>query len=181
MADFSITGAKPASKQMVFELDIVNPPPQLIILINPESLDIKFTPKVVENRVRWTNQKDSSYIFQVHHDELDILSASGQSAMFYTDKGLTSTERKKTLGWENIQQLLAIYRNNGMIFNRKPGQRGTNVLESVGRVLITYDEILYVGFFESFSLNEAAEKPFNLNFSFDFKVTKHFDSKQFSR
>jgi hypothetical protein len=178
MAEFNISGAIRASKPMVFELEIKNPPPQLTLLINPESLDFKFTPRVTESRVRWTNTRDSGYIFQTHHDELDILSVSGQSAMFYIDTGLTSAERKRSIAWENIQKLVAIYRNNGMNFNSQMG-KGMSVIESVGRVHIVYDEVLYIGSFDSFTLNEAAEKPFNLNFTFDFRVTKFFDSKQY--
>lgn len=178
MAEFSISGVIAASKPMVFELNINNPPPQLTLQINPESLDFKFSPRVSESRVRWTNQRDSGYILQTHHDELDILSVSGQSALFYTDKGLTSVERRRTIAWENIQKLVAIYRNNGMNFNSQMG-KGMSVIESVGRVHIIYDEVLYSGSFDSFNLSEAAEKPFNLNFSFDFRVTKFFDSKQY--
>lgn len=172
MAEFNITGAKLAGKPMVIELDILTPPPPLVLLINPDTLDLKFVPKITEARVRWTDRRDSGYILQAHHDELDMLSASGRSAMFYTNRGITSSERARTVGWENIQHLLAIYRNNGMNFNPKPGRRGTNLIQSVGRVLIVYDEVIYRGSFESFSLTETEEKQFNVDFNFDFKVSR---------
>jgi len=175
MANYNITGAKTPLKPMVFELDINNSPPPFVLLINPSSLDLKFTPKVNEQRVRWADRRESAYVFQVHHDELDILSAEGKSAMFYTHRGITSADRTQTLGWENIQRLLAIYRNNGMNFNSKPGRKGSAVIESVGRVIIVYDDFLYRGSFESFQLNEASDKPFQLDFSFDFKVTRIFN------
>lgn len=175
MAEFNITGAKIAGKPMVFELDINEPPPPLVLLINPETLDTKFTPKVSESRVRWSNKSSSSYILQVHHDELDTLAASGKSAMFMTNEGITSADRTRTLAYENIQQLIAIYRNNGMNFNRRPNRNGQNYIESVGRVTITYDNFVYRGSFESFSLNEVQEKPFNYEFSFEYKVTRMID------
>jgi len=181
MADFDITGAKLAAKPMVFELDINVPPDPLILLVNPETLDNKSTSKVVENRVRWVDRRDSGYILQTHHDELDVLSLSGRSALFYTDEGITSQDRERTLGWENIQHLLAIYRNNGMNFNRRPNSRGTNLIQSVGRVVISYDGYIYRGSFENFALNEVQEKPFNLDFSFDFKVTRMISVRQRSQ
>jgi len=172
MAIFNITGARAPLKPMVFELDIIEPPAALILLINPDNLTLKFTPKVTPERVRWTTRRSSSYILHAHHDELDTLNATGKSALFYNNDGLTSANRHETIGWENIQKLLSIYRNNGMNFNKKPMQKGSSVIDSVGRVLITYDDVLYKGHFDSFSLNESAEKPFYLDFSFDFKVTR---------
>ena len=181
MADFSITGAKLAGKPMVFELDIVESPPSLILLINPINLDVKFTPKVVEERVRWMSRSKSPYVLQAHHDELDVLSMGGTSALFYTNQGLTSQDRQQSVGYENIERLVAIYRNNGMNFNRKPNSRGMSVIDSVGRVVITYDEFIYRGSFDSFSLTETAEKPFNLEFSFDFRVTETYNIQGLSQ
>jgi len=168
---FNITGVKKPLKQMVVELEINNPPPPLILLINPETLDLKFAHKVTEQRVRWTDRKQSGYILHTHHDELDMMSASGKTAMFYTDKGLTSYNRKDSLAWENIQKFIAIYRNNGMNFNSTPGRRGSSVIDSVGRVLITYDGSIYKGSFESLTINETDEKPFNFDFNFEYKIT----------
>lgn len=170
----NITGAKTALKPMVFELDIVQSPPALILLINPESLDLKFTPKVTEARTRWTDRRQSAYIFHAHHDELDMLSAAGKSAMFYDSNGLTSGNRTESLAWDNIQKLLAIYRNNGMNFNSKPNSI-SSVIDFVGRVVITYDGYIYRGSFESFSISEAQEKPHNVEFNFEFKVTQIYN------
>lgn len=181
MAEFNITGVKAPLKPMVIELEINESPPPLVLLINPESLDLKFVPKVSEIRTRWIDRSESGYIFHTHHDELDVLTASGRSAMFYTSRGLTSAERERTLGWENIQQLVAVYRNNGMNFNKKPNRRGTGVIDSVGRVLIIYDGYLYRGSFESFTLGETADRPFNLTFTFDFKVTETFNVRGVSQ
>jgi len=178
MAEFSITGVKKPTKPMVFELDIEDSPPPLVLLINPESLDTKFAPKVSETRVRWYDRRESGYVFDVHHDELTVLSASGKSAMFYTNLGITSEDREQTVGWENIQHLVALYRNNGMNFNSKPNLK--SLINSVGRVVITYDAFIYRGSFDSFSLTETQEKPFNLEFSFEFKVTQTISTKGLS-
>lgn len=170
MAEFNIRGVKTPAKPMVFELEINNPPPPLVLLMNPESLEIRGTTKVVESRVRWTDKRDSGFVFHAHHDELDAIAVTGKSALFYTDNGLVSRQRSRTIGWENAQQLLAVYRNNGMNFNPKPNSRSSSLISSVGSVRITYDLTSYSGHFTSFSVLETQEKPFNLSFNFEFKV-----------
>lgn len=174
MATYSVTGVIKSPSQMVIELIINEPPPPLILLINPQSLDFKYTPKITTFRTRWTDQNYTPYILHTHHDELDTLSIAGTSAMFYSDKGITVSERTSSIAWENIQQLIAVYRNNGMNFDKKPGKRGA--IESVGRVSIYFENIFYYGSFDNFTLNEVDEKPFNMTFNFDFKVTKVFGS-----
>lgn len=173
MAEFSITGVKAALKPVSFELDINDAPPVLTLLINPENLDVRFTSKVTPTRVRWTTRNDSPYILQHHHDELDTMTMTGKSAMFYTNRGITAQDRTRSLAWENIQKLLAIYRNNGLNYNRKPGREG--IITTVGRVLIVYDGFIFQGSFQTFSITESEEKPYNYDFTLDYKVTKIFN------
>jgi len=163
-------------KQMVFELEIKNPPQPLVLLINPTSLETRYVPKIAEQRVRWVGS-NIPYIFHGQHDELDVLSASGKSAMFISDeKGLTRVERRQTAGYENIARLLAIYRNNGTNRNTKPnGKVNPCTIESVGRVILSYNGFIYRGHFISFSISENDSMQFNMDFSFEFKVTKTFN------
>ncbi len=166
------------SKPMVFDIDIDEPPASLVLLINPSNLEIKFQPRVAEQRIRWTGLT-SAYVFQVHRDELDILTATGKSAMFMSDKGITRKDRTDTLAYENIETLVAIYRNNGMNLNKKPGSTiNPCAIDSVGRVVITYNNFMYRGHFTSFTFTENDGNPFNVDFSFEFKVTKTFDVSQ---
>jgi hypothetical protein len=113
---------------------------------------MKYAVKITEYRVRWVDAKDSGYVFHAHHDELDAMSVSGKSAMFYDSEGLTSDNRENTAGWENMNQLVAMYRNNGLNFNRKVTQTNASMIDSVGSVLITYDTVVYRGYFQSFSI-----------------------------
>lgn len=168
------------TKPMVFELDIEKPPKPLILLINPTSLEIRFTSKITEQRVRWSGLS-SAYVFHAHHDELDVLNAAGKSAMFVSDKGITRFDRTNTLAYENIEKLVAIYRNNGMNLNSKPGSTSKSspcVIDSIGRVIISYNGFIYKGHFISFSFTENETSPFNVDFAFEFKVTKTFSLDQ---
>jgi hypothetical protein len=173
-----------AKKPMVFELDIEflkTPPEPLILLINPSSLEIKFTSKITEQRIRWTGYS-TAYVFHAHHDELDVLSASGKSAMFMSStKGLDRLGRTDTYTYKNVERLVAIYRNNGMNLNKKPGSTSKCspcAIDSVGRVIIYYNDFVYKGHFTSFSVSENDTNPFNVDFTFEFKVTKTFSGLQ---
>ena len=48
-------------------------------------------------------------------------------------------------------------------------------ISEFGRVVITYDGFVYRGHFLSFSTTEDDTKPFNINFSFEFKITQVFN------
>ena len=163
-------------RPMVFELDIDNPPDPLTLLINPNTLDWKRTPKITEQRTRWASGA-SPYSFHVHHDELDVISASGRSAMFMSDNGLERNNRTQTLGYKNLENLVYIYRLNGMNLNSKVGSVGKPcMIDSIGRVVLTYDGFVYRGHFISFSTTENDQYPFNIDFSFEFKVTQTIDT-----
>jgi hypothetical protein len=166
----TITGVKPALKPMVFELAIDLPPPPFVLLLNPNSLEIRLTPKVSESRRRWIDRRDSGYILQAHHDDLDVLTADGRSAQFYNDGGLTSENRQESIAWDNIEKLVAIYRNNGKNFNKNPNRKSTGVITSVGSVSIYYDSKVYIGSFNSFNVTESQDQQFSVNFNFEFKV-----------
>ena len=176
MATYKTTTVKRLNvKPMVFELQINDPPPPLVLLINPTSLEIKFTPKIMEQRTRWAGN-NVPYIFQAHHDELDTLSATGKSGMFFSDeKGLTRIERRESYSFENLSKLIAIYRNNGTNRNTKPNSYiNPCMIDSVGRVVLSYNAYIYRGHFTSFSTTENDSMPFNMDFSFEFKVTSTF-------
>jgi hypothetical protein len=169
------------SKPMVFDLDIANPPPSLTLLINPSNLEMKYTPKLTEQRVRWAGTSPG-YIFHVHHDELDVLTASGKSAMFMADdEGLTRINRTETLAYQNIESLVTFYRNNGTNLNPKSNSTiNPCMVNSMGRVRITYNGYSYKGHFISLTITENDSSPFNVDFSFEFKVTRTFDVGQVS-
>ena len=168
-----------AKKPMFFELDIDNPPPVFTLLINPQEMNMNFTKKVIQARTRPTTRNRGSYNLQYFFDELDVMSCSATSAMFYGENGLTTNFRTDTLGYKNFKSLVEIYRNNG--HNYAPRQKyplvsgGDGLIESVGRVIIAYDDIVYRGSFDSFSVNDDDTKPFNLAFNFQYTISEKLD------
>mgnify|MGYP000843954158 CR=1 FL=1 len=173
---------KLASKPMFFELDINEPPPILTLLINPADFTQNFQKRIVQSRTRPTSRNRGAYTYQFNFDELDTMTCSGTSAMFYGERGLTTALRTQTLGYKNLKSLVEIYRNNGRNYVTRVTQTGPTLvtggdglIDSVGRVIIAYDDNVYRGAFDSFSINETNAKPYNLAFSFQFTVSEKID------
>jgi hypothetical protein len=177
----NIIGNRFAAKPMYFELDIDQSPPILMLAINPQSLNFNFTKKVTQSRSRPSTRDFGAFVYNFSFDELDTLTCSGQSAMFYANNGLTTTFRKDSLGYRNFNSLVQIYRNNGRNYVTRPSNDsplvtgGSGLIKSVGRVIIAYDDVIYRGSFDSFNYEEVDTKPFNFTFNFQFVVSNTID------
>lgn len=181
----NILGSTFAANPMYFELDIDDAPPVLLLAINPENFNKSFTKKVTQARNRPVTRNKASYVFNFDFDELDVMSCSGTSAMFYGQNGLTVDSRKETLGYRNLRSLVEIYRNNGRNYNKRTTNvsplltGGNGLIKSVGRVIIAYDRVIYKGSFDSMSVEEVDEKPFNMQFNFQFTIAETIDIGKF--
>ena len=177
----NITGAKLAPKPMFFELDIIDPPPVLTLLINPTEFSMSFTKKVTPSRGRPSSRNRAAFNLQFAHDELDTMTCAGTSGLFYGDNGLTRDNARSTLAHRNFRSLVEIYKNNGVNYNKRQKSRfvtgGDGLIESVGSVIIAYDEIIYRGSFDSFSITEQDMNPYNILFNFQFTVHERIDTR----
>lgn len=134
--------------------------PDLAMKINPKNLDSKYTQLI--NRKRTLG----GFIEEHWGEQLDTLSASGTSGTFFSDFGLTNLNRRDTTAYRDLEQLINIYRNNGSVYDHKTGS-----IVAQGTVIMNYDGSVFHGYFENFSINEMAEKQFELFYDFTFKVT----------
>lgn len=173
----ALTGVTVPYLPMVIQLIIKTPPPPLYLLINPQSMNMNFSKKITPSKTR-ANTVNRGYIFQHHHDELDIMSCNGITAMGYsTTYGLTSSDMRNTASWDNWQKLLATFRNNGVNLNT----RDQSIIDTVGRVAISYDRIVYYGSFDSLSWQHSQENPYHYTFNWSFTVTKTVDNNVYPR
>jgi len=179
--------------------------PDVILLVNPASLDWSLANTVQETRTR------GGFMQEFWGSELDTLSASGTTAVAYVASfdpngpastkqggGLTIRDlRSDSAGYRNLRRLVDVYRSNGIIYGlRATGNYAVGngpeqpafrkALLYGGYVSIFYDGITYRGFFENFEIREAGEAPFWLEWNFTFKVESHvgqdlkmFDSGKF--
>jgi len=157
---------------MVLSLRIKNAPSDLVLLMNPNTLTHSLTKKITPAKTR-ADSFSSGYVVQFARDELDTLQASGVIAMMYDfNYGLCSTDILSE-SYDHFQKILAFYDNNGVNFNSK----FFPIVDSVGRVVITYDGYEYSGCFDNFSYKQVANDPFNFTFSWDFTISS-FDKEK---
>jgi len=158
-------GIKKNKRAIIWRIEgLEDTPPELVMFINPESIDSTFTPLVSETRTL------GGFIQEFWGEQLTSLSASGKVAMFYDDGGITNKNARLSESYQNFVRLLNIYKNNGKDYSDT--QQNPNRITSFGAVIMIYMDKEYEGFFESFNFKELAEKPFSLEYDFSFKVTR---------
>lgn len=158
---------------------MANTPP-LRLLVNPDSFSVK-SQKIVSDG----NWGRNGPIVEFWGDDQDKVSGSGKVAAFYAldahpqlgrgGPGLGRSVRNVSQAWQNFQSLYLLYRNNGGLYLSDTTQQDRDVLlTTVGSVYVFYDNILYIGCFDSFTITESAEQPFTVEYSFEFTVRAAF-------
>jgi hypothetical protein len=166
--------------------DIKNTPP-LRLLVNPTSF--KNGLEKILNDGNWGR---NGPIVEHWGEQQDKLEASGKVAAFYSldavggpnqegdagnGPGLGRTARQFSASYQNLLSLWLIYKNNGGIWLSDLTEAVSTKPKSLyllGSVYIYYDDILYIGSFDSFNLNEEEGVPFSLTYDFSFTVRASF-------
>ena len=78
----------------------------------------------------------------------------------------TGGTRRETIAYDKLLDLLALFHNNGSIYD----QRGEIAFQ--GAIQMTFDGGIYTGWFTSFTVNEASERPFMFEISAEFIVER---------
>jgi hypothetical protein len=104
-------------------------------------------------------------------DEFDTISGSMSTGGFLTQNGYLGhvggqIDRRQSTAYLKFQDFLALFQNNGCVFD----SMGKPVLR--GRVLMSFDRGIFSGFFTTFTVEEADDKPFSFSLSWDFKVER---------
>ena len=159
-----------------FQIAFLRSIPQLILLVNPQ-----------EFRRSHENMMDivKTRVGNVVHTWLEQpikISASGVSAAQYAvaadmSGGLSNYNRIHSLSYKNLMSLALIYKSNGSVYDvmvatkkGDAGAAGDGTIIIPGSVFIYYDEHVYIGSFDNFSITDDATKPHNLAYSFTFTV-----------
>lgn len=74
--------------------------------------------------------------------------------------------RRETIAYDKYLDMLALFHSNGSIYDSK----GDIVLQGI--LKMTFDGGVFLGWFQSFSVTESAEKPYQFTLSADFEVHK---------
>ena len=150
--------------------------PSLTMLVNPGNLDVTYAPVITETRTL------GGFVQEYWGEQLTTLSATGKTAMFVdAESGLTNKDQRSTESYQHFMSLLNIYKNNGKgystTFDTVPTRANPSKLTSFGYVTMIFDKRQYDGYFETFSHTEDATMPFNLEYSFTFKVMRIIGQK----
>jgi hypothetical protein len=162
--------------------------PPLKMLVNPQSFKVSLE-KIISDG-EWSREGP---IVEHWGEQLDKIEASGKVAAFYsanasqtmssfpgvgTGPGLTRVARQYSTAYQNFLSLWLLYKNNGGVWLADYVNSGSttqsSTLSVLGSIYIYYDNILYLGSFDNFSLTESETAPFTLDYSFTFTVRATF-------
>lgn len=177
-------------------IDRMQKTPPLRMLVNPQSFR-NSSEKIIADG----NWGRNGPIIEHWGEAQDKIEGSGKLAAFYAidvtgvpiakapnqpssnlgsagnGPGLGRTARQFSQSYQNFLGLWLLYKNNGGVWLRDfintDSSRPTN-LSVVGSIYIYYDDILYLGSFDSFNITESETAPFTLEYNFAFTVRASF-------
>lgn len=150
------------------QIEFIKNTPPLVLYINPTDLSIKH-----ENSINMPKGRNRHI---VHHwlEKPMTITANGLTGGMYTVSsdtgfgGLTSQFRVFSLSYQNLLSLLNIYKSNGIIRAGVEAEKGIPILGFT--IYIYYDNHVYLGSFDNFSIEDDESSPFQLKYSFGFTV-----------
>jgi|APSaa5957512622_1039677.scaffolds.fasta_scaffold65808_2 hypothetical protein len=134
----------------------------LVLHVNPSSLTLKYT-RTIE-RI----QTKGGFVEQHWGDNLTNIGIEASSGGFMrlysglsniTSPATTQGSRRETLAYDSYLDLLALFHNNGSVFDSK----GQVALQGI--VKLTFDGGVYLGWLDSFTVSEEADKPYQFSIS----------------
>lgn len=142
---------------------------RLVLHINPQSMSIKY------QRVVTRIQTRGGFVEQHWGDgpqsiDFDMVSGgfmrlySGLSSITNADK--YGGGRRETIAYDKYLDILALFHNNGSVFD----SRGNIVLQGI--IKITFDGGVWLGWFTTFNVTEATDRPYMLAMTASFEVHK---------
>ena len=169
--EFSGRGVRP----VVF--DIVDPSGEsilpndlkLVLKVNPTSMSMSYSKNITRIQTKggfveqhWGEGTRSISFEMVTGGFMRLF--SGLSNV--TSPALTGGSRRETLAYESYLDILSMFHNNGSVYDIN----GQVALQ--GKIKITFDGGIYYGWFNSFSVTEATDKPYQFSMSAEFEISE---------
>lgn len=139
--------------------------------INPSNLTITHPPKTI-NATRTLGG------WKLQHWYPDLGSISGDGVIGNMLERF-NTDLKDSTAWRSFAKLLGIYQLNGLKFVAAPqGQNRFNLQSAFFPIAeLTFDQMTYSGYFESFNYTESEDTPHTIKYQFAFKFVNYIDSR----
>jgi hypothetical protein len=138
---------------------------QITLLINPSSVNHGKTSSTNATYTR------GGFVTQLWGPNQDLITSTGTTAAFMVEgTGLTAVSRTRSFAYKNFLALLYAYRNNGYSFVDPSASSSalTRVIGVMSGVEMSYDNQIFMGHFNNFTIDEVAEKPFLFDYNFEF-------------
>ena len=143
---------------------------KLVLHVNPESMSISYT-KIIE-RIP-TKGGFVEQHFGEGIDSLEFNMATGGFMRLFS--GLSNItggpgaldvggSRRETIAYDKYLDVLALFHNNGSVYDI------TGRVVFQGFISATFDGGVYLGFFNDFSVNEVADKPYQFALTTSFTI-----------
>ena len=168
-----VEGKKPVVFDIMapdYETSLLPDGMKMVLHVNPQSMQVNYA-NVVER-----TQTMGGFVEQHWGDgakSIDFTMASGGFMRLYS--GLSNVTggpgaydaggtRRDTIAYDKYLDMLALFHNNGSIYDTS----GKIVFH--GAIKITFDGGIYIGSFQSLSVNEDESKPFQINITSNFII-----------
>jgi hypothetical protein len=141
---------------------------RLVLWANPSEMSFSYSRKVERIQTR------GGFVEQHWGDDTQTISLTAVTGGFMrlysgmsnvTNPALGGT-RRDTLAYDRYLDFLSLFHNNGSVYDVN-GQVGLQ-----GIIKVTFDGGVYLGWFNSFSVSEAAAKPFMFDLTADFDIAE---------
>lgn len=185
-----MTASRPPANYMPFVISMYNVATgkseyPLNLMVNPTDIQYGSTQAVQNAYTR------KSWVSTYWGRQLRTLTVSGSSAGFYynpnevinTVRGLqvrsgalTNYNRRNSLAFANLLALISYFKRNGAYFLTDTADQtlwndGTSrVINVMDFVMVSYDGADHIGAFNSFTLDDHAETPYQVKYNFEFVV-----------
>jgi hypothetical protein len=163
--EFSREGRRPVIFDILgpdYETSLLPEGLKMVLFVNPNTLSIKYTRTVERTQTR------GGFVEQHWGDgaqTIDLAASTGGFMRLYT--GLTNVtspattggSRRESLAYDSYLDLLALFHNNGSVYDAE----GRVALQGI--IKITFDAGVYLGWFNSFTVEETADNPYRFSLS----------------
>lgn len=178
----AITDLRRAADILLQLIDLIRVPP-ILLLINPNSLQIQYTK--IQN---FSENTRGGFVHQSYGDDRPTMSISGNIGAFIAGSfapefdaesnlgrpsGLQFANKHNSLAFQQLMSILAFFKNSGNIFDSLDVGK---IFQMVGGIAIDYDGWTYYGHFTSFTYGYDENSPNGgIEFSMEFNVARKFD------
>ncbi len=159
-----------------YQIQLIQSTPALVMLINPSEFTRSYEHTVDPVKSR------SGFVINMWLERPPSISCKGTTAgqyFFRSDGsgGLTNFNRVQSISYKNLMSLVSIYRNNGYTY-MNPAISADNAGVPLVPVscFIYYDNHLYIGSFDEFTVTDDGNKPFTLSYNWKFTVRYDVDT-----